>query len=128
MKEVGLGSGPLPKEYLDAMGGEHEQVIDIIDAIADDAGRDYAANLPNAGRVENLPDEAVIETMATAGAGGIAPRPQNSASSLQNGPYWSLQNAREVTTTRSSCSLRARTSPGCPCPKFRAEYALSRSR
>ncbi|MDP6380173.1 MAG: hypothetical protein QF662_02405 [Phycisphaerae bacterium] len=73
MKRLGLGPDPLPKDYFDASGGEHEQVIDIVDSIATGAGRVYAANLPNGGRVENLPDEAVVETMATVDDAGFHP-------------------------------------------------------
>jgi alpha-galactosidase len=69
---------PLGQEYFERIGGEHEQVIEIIDSIRRDLGRVYSANLPNRGQVPNLPPEAVLESPAIADGGGmkaIAQRP-----------------------------------------------------
>ena len=71
MRELALSPEPLPAEFFGQSGGEHEQVIDIIDSIETDAGRVYSANLPNGGRVPNLPPEAVLEGPAVADAGGM---------------------------------------------------------
>ena len=55
-----------------AWAPEHseEEVADIIAAIA--AGRSHRAvmNLPNTGQIENLPRDAVVETLGTVGASG----------------------------------------------------------
>ena len=47
--------------------------------------------------------------------------PHNCANAFTNGPYGSEKNARDVSVTRPICSDAARTSAGCPCPKFTAE-------
>ncbi len=71
MKEQALSKDPLPEDYFDHIGGEHEQVTEIIDSIRTDAGRIYSVNLPNKGQVPNLPLNAVIEANAIADAGGL---------------------------------------------------------
>ncbi|MBM4037493.1 MAG: hypothetical protein FJ290_03180 [Planctomycetes bacterium] len=73
MRRVALGQEPLPDAYLGSGGGEHEQVISIIDSIDTDAGRVYSANLPNRGQVTNLPPEAILESPAIADASGLRP-------------------------------------------------------
>jgi alpha-galactosidase len=78
MRERALSAEPLGQDYLDRIGGEHEQVIDIIEAIRSERGAIYSANLPNTGQVPNLPAEAIIESPAVADGGGlraIAQRP-----------------------------------------------------
>ena len=71
MKEVALSGDPLPADYFDRIGGEHEQVVEIIEAIRTDAGRIYSANLPNLGQVPNLPADAIVESPAFADASGL---------------------------------------------------------
>jgi len=71
MREIALSPDPLPADYLGSSGGEHEQVVSIIDSIDTDAGRVYSANLPNRGQVANLPPEAVLESPAVADASGM---------------------------------------------------------
>ncbi|HUT35197.1 MAG TPA: hypothetical protein VNE39_17030 [Planctomycetota bacterium] len=73
MRRVALGQEPLPDAYLGSGGGEHEQVISIIDSVDTDAGRIYSANLPNRGQVTNLPPEAILESPAIADASGLRP-------------------------------------------------------
>ena len=63
----------LPDDFFDAFAGEHEQVVDIIESIRADDGRTYSANLPNTGQVPNLSPEAIIESPAVAGSGGLQP-------------------------------------------------------
>jgi alpha-galactosidase len=78
MRELAFSKEPLGDDYFGRIGGEHEQVIDIIASIRSDAGRVYSANLPNTGQVPNLPPEAILESPAVADAGGlraIAQRP-----------------------------------------------------
>ncbi|HYE04388.1 MAG TPA: hypothetical protein VEL07_02600 [Planctomycetota bacterium] len=64
---------PLPDDYFDRIGGEHEQVLEIIASIRRDDGRIYSANLPNRGQIPNLPADAVVEAPARARAGGLQP-------------------------------------------------------
>ncbi|MBM4042943.1 MAG: hypothetical protein FJ290_31020 [Planctomycetes bacterium] len=73
MRRVALGEEPLPESYFGSGGGEHEQVISIIESVDADAGRIYSANLPNRGQVSNLPPEAVLESPAIADASGLRP-------------------------------------------------------
>lgn len=73
MQDVAASAGPLPKEHLDQMSGEHEQVVDIIESIRGDKARIYSANLPNVGQVPNLPRDAVLECPAVADAAGLRP-------------------------------------------------------
>ncbi len=73
MRRIALGQEPLPDSYLGSGGGEHEQVISIIDSVDTDAGRIYSANLPNRGQVTNLPPEAILESPAIADASGLRP-------------------------------------------------------
>jgi alpha-galactosidase len=71
--EVALSNEPLPGDYLDRLSGEHEQVIDIIDAIRYERGNVYSANLPNTGQVPNLPADIIIEMPAIADGSGLRP-------------------------------------------------------
>lgn len=76
MTQLADSSDPLPKEYLDRIGGEHEQVLDIIESIRTDARRVYSANLPNQGQVPNLPADVIVESPAAATRDGLKPLPQ----------------------------------------------------
>jgi alpha-galactosidase len=73
MRALASSKEPLPESYFDRIGGEHEQVVDIIGSIRHDAGRVYSANLPNRGQAPNLPSEAVIESPAVADGAGLRP-------------------------------------------------------
>lgn len=93
MKEQALSGNPLPEDYFDHIGGEHEQVTEIIDSIRTDAGRIYSVNLPNKGQVPNLPLNAVIEANAIADASGIKhiaqkPLPDGIAGTLASRFAW----------------------------------------
>lgn len=73
MEADALGPGALPDEYWRRIGGEHEQVLDIIDAIRRDTGQRFSVNLPNGGQAPNLPLGAVVESPAIATGGGLRP-------------------------------------------------------
>ena len=73
MRQAALSADPLPDDYFERIVGEHEQVLDIIQAIRQDAGRVYSANLPNRGQVPNLPAEAIVESPAIATGAGLRP-------------------------------------------------------
>ena len=68
---------------------------------------------------------AILMAVSTASApvfiGSTASMPRRRASSAQNGPSWSLWNARLVSVTRSSCALAAAISSGWRWPKLSAE-------
>ncbi|GAH68210.1 unnamed protein product, partial [marine sediment metagenome] len=61
MREVAASPGPLPEDYFERIGGEHEQVTEIIESIRRDAGKVFSANLPNRGQIPNLPGEVIVE-------------------------------------------------------------------
>jgi alpha-galactosidase len=71
MQEHAFAPDPLPADYFAHIGGEHEQVIDIIDSIRRERDKVYSANLPNTGQVPNLPLGAVIEAPAVANGMGL---------------------------------------------------------
>lgn len=73
MKGDAFSAEPLDAEYFAHIGGEHEQVIDIILSIRGDQGKVFSANLPNTGQVANLPANAVVESPAVADAVGLHP-------------------------------------------------------
>jgi alpha-galactosidase len=64
---------PLDAEYFEHLGGEHEQVVDIIQSIRGDRGKVYSANLPNTGQAPNLPAGAIVESPAIADSQGLHP-------------------------------------------------------
>ncbi|HEY3342768.1 MAG TPA: hypothetical protein VGK81_12150 [Anaerolineae bacterium] len=71
MTEQALSPDPLPADYFARLGGEHEQVLDIVSSIRRDTSDIYSANLPNQGQVPNLPLGAVIEGPAVATTSGM---------------------------------------------------------
>lgn len=73
MERDAFAAGPLSADYFEQLGGEHEQVIEIIQAIRANQKKIYAANLPNTGQVSNLPLGAVIEAPAVTDARGLHP-------------------------------------------------------
>ena len=90
---MALSSEPLSDEYFKRIGGEHEQVVDIIDSIRRDLGTIYSVNVPNEGQVTNLPGGAVIECPAMATSVGLRPlqcgaMPQGMAATLASRFAW----------------------------------------
>lgn len=73
MKQIAASDQPVGEEFFERIGGEHEQVMEIIDSIRTDAGRIYSANLPNRGQVPNLPFDAIVEGPAVADGSGMRP-------------------------------------------------------
>jgi len=73
MRQAAQAEQALPEDYLKRIGGEHEQVIEIVRSIRSDNGRVFSANLPNHGQVPNLPADAIIESPAIATGAGLRP-------------------------------------------------------
>ncbi len=73
MREDAYSTKPLTDEYFQQLSGEHEQVVDIIASIRNDSKKSYSVNLPNEGRIPDLPSYAIIETLAAAGKKGLLP-------------------------------------------------------
>jgi alpha-galactosidase len=81
MERLATARGPLPKGYFRHFGGEHEQVIEIIENLRAGMPKLYSANLPNTGQVPNLPAEAIVESPAVTTASGLHPLVQPPLSS-----------------------------------------------
>ena len=64
---------PLTEDFFSNIGGEHEQLMEIIDSYEHDYCRIYFANLPNRGAVPNLPYDSVLEMPCIATAQGMRP-------------------------------------------------------
>ena len=62
---------PLPYDFFDHVPGEHEQLLDMLTSLLTDRRETFSVNMPNAGAVPNLPDEAVLELPAAATAKGF---------------------------------------------------------
>jgi alpha-galactosidase len=85
MEKDALGSQPLPSNYFEREEGDHELVIDIIEAIRHHRELVISANLPNKGKVPNLPFEAIIESPAVTKAGSLHLLPQEPLPSVLAG-------------------------------------------
>lgn len=75
MQEAALSQHPLPDDYFASIGGEHEQVLEIIGSIRQNSGKLYHANLPNEGQVPNLPSGVIVECPVIAAHDGLHPLP-----------------------------------------------------
>ena len=73
MRRDALSPEPLTEAYFEKLGGEHEQVVEIIHSVRGNQCKRFFANLPNDGQVPNLPLGAVLETPAIADSNGIHP-------------------------------------------------------
>jgi alpha-galactosidase len=62
----------LPESYFNEVVGEHEQLVDIIDAIENDITKAFSMNIPNKGAVSNLPYYAALEMPAIVNSRGIS--------------------------------------------------------
>ena len=71
MRAQALGARPLDERIFARAAGEHEQLLDILRAIGRDSRRVFSVNLPNAGAIPNLPDDAILELPAVATARGL---------------------------------------------------------
>jgi len=73
MSDIANSPEPLTDDYFGEMHGEHEQLMEIINAIEADNRQVFSANLPNRGAVPNLPYDAVLELPAVATGDGFRP-------------------------------------------------------
>jgi alpha-galactosidase len=71
MRRDALSPDPLTEAYFEKLGGEHEQVVEIIHSVRGNQCKRFFANLPNTGQVPNLPLGAMLETPAIADSNGI---------------------------------------------------------
>jgi len=73
MRQDALSPEPLGREYFDRIGGEQEQVVEILQSIRGNAERVYSVNLPNHGQVPNLPADSVVESPGITATAGSPP-------------------------------------------------------
>ena len=73
MRAVAHSSDPLPAGYLEQFSGEHEQVMEIIQAVRDHRAWVVSANLPNQGQAPTLPPAAIVEGPALVDGHGLRP-------------------------------------------------------
>lgn len=73
MMEAANSPEPLTEDYFKKMHGEHELLMDIINALEEDNRKVFSVNLPNRGAIPNLPFDTVLEMPAVATAGGFRP-------------------------------------------------------
>jgi len=73
MQAQAAGRAPLDPALTRRTAGEHEQLVEIIQAMRRDAGTLFAANVPNLGAVANLPADAILELPCAATALGLRP-------------------------------------------------------
>ena len=71
MEKDAFASQSLPADYFEREEGDHELVMDIINAIRDNHEYTVSANLPNTGQVPNLPSTAIVESPAVTRDGGL---------------------------------------------------------
>ena len=93
MRQDALSQEPLTEAYFEKLGGEHEQVVEIIRSVRANQYKRFFANLPNIGQVPNLPLGAVLETPAIADSNGMhaitqAPLPTAAAGLLATRFAW----------------------------------------
>ncbi len=77
----------LPDSFITFTGGEHEQVISIINSIRNDDHATYSVNLPNTIQLDNVPQGIILESPAQATKSGLCPQAMGS---LDAGIYGTL--------------------------------------
>ena len=85
MEKDALDSRSLPFNYFEREEGDHELVMDIINAVRNNSELIISANLLNNGQVPNLPNTAIIESPAVTRNGGIHALQQEPLSSAITG-------------------------------------------
>jgi alpha-galactosidase len=71
MSAVARGDAPLDERVFDHAPGEHEQLVTILDCLAGKRQGIFSVNLPNAGRVPGIPDDAILEGNAFIDENGV---------------------------------------------------------
>jgi len=81
MEKDAFDSQPLPADYFERSEGDHELVMDIIDALRNGHELIVSANLPNKGQVPNLPNDAIVESPTVTKDGSLRTLQQEPLSS-----------------------------------------------
>lgn len=61
MTDIASGKLPIDPKIFAHVPGEHEQLVTILDCLAGKGQGVFSVNLPNAGRLTGIPDEAILE-------------------------------------------------------------------
>jgi len=85
MEKDAFDPAPLPVDYFEREEGDHELVMDIINAIRNDHEYIVSANLPNTGQVPNLPSTAIVESPTVTKNGRLHALQQESLSPALTG-------------------------------------------
>ncbi len=74
MTRLSRAETPLDEKiFSEPTGGEHSQILEIIDSIYMDRRKIFSVNLPNEGTISNLPPYAILEMPAVATGTGFCP-------------------------------------------------------
>jgi alpha-galactosidase len=74
-----------------------EFVATLLEGLVTGEDRAFPGNIPNAGQVENLPDDVVVECMILAGADGVRPRDRAAVPSFLGEHLRRVVSAQELT-------------------------------
>lgn len=75
MGKLARSDKPLDESFFGRIGGEHEQLVEIIHALESDTRRIYSVNMPNGNCYSNLPAGSVLELPAISTKDGLVPLP-----------------------------------------------------
>jgi alpha-galactosidase len=73
---IGDPKASLAERAVEVLGGQTmtgEQIVPIMDALANDHQGEFQVNVPNQGAIEGIPDDVVVEVPAIASKKGIQP-------------------------------------------------------
>ena len=105
MRALAHDPAPLPEDYLQQFEGEHEQAMEIIQAVRTNRSFLISANLPNTGQAPNLPLQAVVEGPAIADGMGVRALAQSPLSSGLAGTlasrFWWVETIVEAALEQS---------------------------
>ncbi|MDO8684471.1 MAG: hypothetical protein Q7N50_13430, partial [Armatimonadota bacterium] len=73
MADQAFGKTPLPDNIRQRKLGEHEQLVEILNALREDAPKQYSVIIPNEGQVTNIAKGFAIECPALVSKDGIKP-------------------------------------------------------
>ena len=73
MADQAAGRAPLDESVFRRSGGEHEKLVEILDAFESVTPRAYSVNVPNTGQVTNISRDFVIECPAQVSIKGVTP-------------------------------------------------------
>jgi alpha-galactosidase len=73
MADQAFGRAPMPDNIAQRKLGEHEQLVEILNSLQSDSGKEYSVIIPNEGQVTNIAQGFAIECPAAISRKGIEP-------------------------------------------------------